>query len=92
MFGADTHGERERAISVRKFEGPSVFGESCAREPQDSPRSSTALAMARAVTSSNHEGEAVMQFILGVFLFVAVLGSVDALLPWPKPRQSQGVK
>jgi len=33
-----------------------------------------------------------MQFILGVFLFVAVLGGVDAFLPWPKPRQSEGVK
>src|SRR5215475_6385524 len=58
MFGADTHGGRDRAISVKKFEGPSVFGESCAREPQDSPRRSTALVIARAVTSSYHEGEA----------------------------------
>jgi hypothetical protein len=26
-----------------------------------------------------------MQFILGVFLFVVVVGIVDARLPWPDP-------
>jgi hypothetical protein len=25
-----------------------------------------------------------MQFILGIFLFVAVVGLVDARVPWPK--------
>jgi hypothetical protein len=24
-----------------------------------------------------------MQFVLGVFLFVAVVGAIDARLPWP---------
>lgn len=27
-----------------------------------------------------------MQFILGVFLFVVVIGLLDARLPWPAPR------
>jgi hypothetical protein len=28
-----------------------------------------------------------MQFILAVFLFVVVIGWLDAGLPWPKPRE-----
>ena len=27
-----------------------------------------------------------MQFILGVFVFVVVIGLIDAKLPWPDPR------
>jgi len=27
-----------------------------------------------------------MQFILGVLVFVIVIGIIDAKLPWPKPR------
>jgi hypothetical protein len=27
-----------------------------------------------------------MQFVLGVFLFVVVLGVLDARLPWPKAK------
>jgi hypothetical protein len=32
-----------------------------------------------------------MQFVLGVFLFVVVVGAVDARLPWPvnKKRSKQ---
>ena len=30
--------------------------------------------------------EAKMQFILGVFLFVIVVGLVDLRVPWPKAR------
>ena len=30
--------------------------------------------------------ESRMQFILGVFLFVIVLGAVDAFLPWPRAK------
>jgi len=26
-----------------------------------------------------------MQFLLAVFLFVVVVGSIDARVPWPKP-------
>jgi hypothetical protein len=32
-----------------------------------------------------------MQFILGVILFVAVIGVIDAGLPWPR-CQSKGAK
>ena len=28
-----------------------------------------------------------MQFLLGVFLFVVVVGLVDSGVPWPKPRR-----
>ena len=28
-----------------------------------------------------------MQFLLGLFLFVGVLGVVDARLPWPDPKR-----
>ena len=28
-----------------------------------------------------------MQFVLGVFLFVVVVGMVDRRVPWPKPRK-----
>lgn len=28
-----------------------------------------------------------MQFILGVVLFVVVVGFIDARIPWPKPRE-----
>jgi hypothetical protein len=31
-----------------------------------------------------------MQFILGVFLFVVVIGVIDARLPWPSPRSERG--
>jgi hypothetical protein len=32
-----------------------------------------------------------MQFILGVILFVVVIGVIDARLPWPDPRsESKG--
>jgi hypothetical protein len=31
--------------------------------------------------------EAEVQFILGVFLFVVVVGAIDARAPWPKPRE-----
>ena len=27
-----------------------------------------------------------MQFILGVFVFVVVIGFIDTKLPWPNPR------
>jgi hypothetical protein len=27
-----------------------------------------------------------MQFFLGIFLFVAVVGLIDRRVPWPKPR------
>jgi hypothetical protein len=30
-----------------------------------------------------------MQFLLGVFLFVVVAGTVDAFLPWPKASGSK---
>lgn len=30
-----------------------------------------------------------MQFILGVFLFVVVVGIVDAGLPWPSPQSKE---
>jgi hypothetical protein len=32
-------------------------------------------------------GEARVQFILGTFLFVVVIGVIDAFVPWPKPRK-----
>jgi hypothetical protein len=28
-----------------------------------------------------------MQFFLGVFLFVVVVGLIDLGVPWPKPRK-----
>jgi hypothetical protein len=28
-----------------------------------------------------------MQFILGVFLFVVVVGLIDARVPWPRARK-----
>jgi hypothetical protein len=28
-----------------------------------------------------------MAFIVGVLLFVVVIGVIDARLPWPRPRQ-----
>jgi hypothetical protein len=31
-----------------------------------------------------------MQFILGVLLFVVVVGLVDARVPWPRPRRDGG--
>lgn len=31
-----------------------------------------------------------MQFILGVLLFVVVVGLVDARVPWPKPQKREG--
>jgi hypothetical protein len=33
------------------------------------------------------DGETGVQFILGVVLFVMVVGLVDARIPWPKPRK-----
>jgi hypothetical protein len=27
-----------------------------------------------------------MSFVIGLVLFVAVVGALDARLPWPKPR------
>jgi hypothetical protein len=27
-----------------------------------------------------------MQFVLGVFLFVVVVGVLDTRVPWPKPK------
>jgi hypothetical protein len=30
-----------------------------------------------------------MQFILGVFLFVVVVGVIDAWVPWPKPKKAR---
>lgn len=32
-----------------------------------------------------------MQFVLGVFLFVVVVGVLDARVPWPKPK-NRGVR
>src|SRR5580704_7655542 len=32
------------------------------------------------------DGETDVQFILGVVLFVVVVGLVDARIPWPKPQ------
>lgn len=34
--------------------------------------------------------EGCMPFILGLFLFVVVIGALDALLPWPKPGAGRG--
>jgi hypothetical protein len=31
-----------------------------------------------------------VQFILGVVLFVVVVGLVDARVPWPKPQKRGG--
>ena len=31
-----------------------------------------------------------MQFIVGVLLFVVIVGLVDARLPWPSPRRGGG--
>ena len=31
-----------------------------------------------------------MSFIIGSLLFVAVVGALDARLPWPSPRSSAG--
>ena len=31
-------------------------------------------------------GDLKVQFILGVFIFVLVIGLIDAKLPWPDPR------
>lgn len=31
-----------------------------------------------------------MQFILGVVLFVVVVGLADRRIPWPKPRKTEG--
>ena len=28
-----------------------------------------------------------MSFVIGVFLFVVVIGILDARLPWPSPRE-----
>jgi hypothetical protein len=33
-----------------------------------------------------------MQFILGVIFFVAVVGALDARLPWPRSRPKKGVR
>jgi len=30
-----------------------------------------------------------MSFVLGVLLFVVVVGILDAKLPWPRPRQPE---
>jgi hypothetical protein len=32
-----------------------------------------------------------MQFLLGILLFVVVVGLIDRWVPWPKPRK-QGTK
>jgi hypothetical protein len=41
---------------------------------------------------SGHAKRAVsgMQFVLGVIMFVVVIGVIDAKLPWPKPRSKDG--
>jgi hypothetical protein len=31
-----------------------------------------------------------VQFILGVVLFVVVVGFIDARIPWPKPQKRGG--
>ena len=31
-----------------------------------------------------------MQFLLGVFLFVVVVGLIDLRVPWPKPKKTGG--
>jgi hypothetical protein len=31
-------------------------------------------------------GDLKVQFVLGVFVFVVVIGLIDAKLPWPEPR------
>jgi hypothetical protein len=33
-----------------------------------------------------------MSFIIGVVLFVVVVGMLDARLPWPKPRATRPVR
>lgn len=33
-----------------------------------------------------------MQFIIGVIFFVAVIGVLDARLPWPRSRPKEGVR
>jgi hypothetical protein len=63
-----------------------------ARRAQDSRGRSATRALASAPGDHVAEEDRYMQFILGVFLFVVVLGGVDAFIPWPKPRRSQGEK
>jgi hypothetical protein len=31
-----------------------------------------------------------MQFIIGTFLFVVVIGAMDARLPWPRSKRGEG--
>lgn len=33
-----------------------------------------------------------MSFVLGIVLFVVVLGRLDARLPWPEPRADEVAK
>ncbi len=33
-----------------------------------------------------------MSFIVGLILFVVVLGVLDSRLPWPKPRDTRAVR
>ena len=33
-----------------------------------------------------------MQFIIGVIVFVVVIGVLDAQLPWPRPRPKRDVR
>jgi hypothetical protein len=40
----------------------------------------------------SHKGGVLMQFILGVIFFVAVVGVLDARLPWPRSRPKKGVR
>jgi hypothetical protein len=42
------------------------------------------------VSGHAKRGVSGMQFILGVIMFVIVIGVIDAKLPWPKPRSKDG--
>jgi hypothetical protein len=33
-----------------------------------------------------------MSFIIGLILFVGVIGVLDVRLPWPKPRDTRSVR
>jgi hypothetical protein len=33
-----------------------------------------------------------MSFVIGVILFVVVLGALDARVPWPRPRGKREVR
>ena len=42
-----------------------------------------------ATTPYRYEGKCGMAFVLAVFLFVVVIGVIDAGLPWPDPKSKK---